>query len=425
MDYFKSYQSFINGRYVSEGIRMTAGILAPALVLSNYNLLGAGLVMSVGALCVSATDNPGPVRHRVNGMLLCIFVISVVVVIVSYAVFSTLLLALIISLFGFFFSMLTVYGVRTSSIGLAALLIMILNLQTTKYGIEIWINALYIFCGGSWYMLFSLLLYKIRPYKLIQQILGDVIISTASYLKTRAAFYGKNPDYDKTYQQLLQQQVHIQTQQNLLAELLFKTREITKEQTNTGRILLMIYLDVAELFESVMTSYQQYPVLHEEFDETGILGEFREVISLLAQELEVIGIAVKSVKASRYNTAINEEIKKIETRFEELRLNYMKQENVEHFISLGRIRDNVQDVAERIKILRSYTTYDRKIKKVDLSSIDKNDFVESQDIRPSLFFDNLNFQSGVQAFSESFPWHCWLGILFLYFLRLGTAIGYC
>lgn len=256
MTYLKTYKDFINGRYLAEGLRITASILLPAFVMSYFNLLPAGIVMSVGALCVSATDTPGPVRHRVNGMSFCNIVITIVSIIVCFTTGSIYLLGVLIFVFGFLFSMLTVYGTRTSSVGIAALLIMILSLQTPVHGINIFTNALNILIGGTWYMAFSLILYKIRPYKLIQQILGDFIQSIGEYLKLRGSLYKNNPDYEKINEQLFQQQSVVQTQQNLVSEMLFKTRVIVKESTHKGRVLLKIYLDAADLFESVMTTYQ-------------------------------------------------------------------------------------------------------------------------------------------------------------------------
>lgn len=234
--YIRSYKNFINGRYVNEGIRMTAGILLPAFVMSYFDLLATGIVMSVGALCVAATDNPGPAHHRINGMLVCNALIFFTAVIIAWAFHSPVILGIILFIFCFIFSMLSVYGTRASSIGLAALLVMVLNLQHSKQGWQIVINALYILAGGIWYMFFSLLLYRLRPYKLIQQILGDSIQSTADYLRTRATFYNKDVEYEATYNQLLQQQAHVQEMQNMVSELLFKTRTIVEESTHKGRI---------------------------------------------------------------------------------------------------------------------------------------------------------------------------------------------
>jgi uncharacterized membrane protein YccC len=190
--------------------------------------------------------------------------------------------------------MLTVYGARSSAIGIAALIVLVLSLESPLQGKEILYYGLYIFSGGAWYMIYSLLLYRIRPYKIIQQVLGDFIIGIADYFKIRASFYDKDPEYNKIYQQLVEQQVLVESHQNMLSELLFKTRTIVKESTHTSRVLLKIYLDVADLFESIMTAYQQYNILHKHFDDTQILEAYKNIILSLSEELYEIGLAIKS-----------------------------------------------------------------------------------------------------------------------------------
>ena len=102
---------------------MTIGILLPALVLGQFGLLEVGLVLSVGALCVSGTDNAGPIHHRRTGMVVCIAALFVVSLAVGFTSHSHLLIGIILFVFCFFFSMLGVYGIRASSIGVAALLV--------------------------------------------------------------------------------------------------------------------------------------------------------------------------------------------------------------------------------------------------------------------------------------------------------------
>ena len=81
----KAYKNFINGRFLNEGLRITAGIVLPSFVMNFFGLLSVGLVMSVGALCMSISDSPGPVKHRRNGMLICIIIISTLSILVHVA----------------------------------------------------------------------------------------------------------------------------------------------------------------------------------------------------------------------------------------------------------------------------------------------------------------------------------------------------
>ncbi len=71
--------------------------------------------------------------------------------------------------------------------------------------------------------------------------------------------------------------------------------------------------------------------------------------------------------------------------------------NIEGFIKLRHILFSLQDLAERIKVLSQYTTYDRSISKA-LKNQPKREmhldrFITRQDLDPNLLFDNLSLQS--------------------------------
>lgn len=414
-----AYKNFINGRFLNEGLRITAGIVVPSFIMSYFGMLEAGLVMSVGALCQSIADNPGPVKHRRNGMLVGTLMITVIAVLVHVCFHSVFLLGTLILVSGFVFSMLTVYGARSSAIGLAALIIMVLNMEFPLHGEKIWLNALYILTGSLWYLIYSLILYRMRPYKIIQQVLGDFIIGISEYLDTRAGFYSKDPQYDLIYQRLLDKQVAVETHQNMLSEILFKTRTIVKESTHTSRVLLKIYLDVTDLFESVMTTYQQYKILHEQFDETGLLDEYQKLIHSLSVELYEVGLAIKSGDKSIIQTNFLEEIKKIKIHFELLRQTYMKEDKIDDFISLGRILNNLEDMVNKIFELHQYTSYDRKIRRHEKASVNFDSYTESQDLRPSLFFNNLNLRSNVFRHSLRVALALLIGFIISLFFKIG------
>ena len=173
---------------------------------------------------------------------------------------------------------------------------MVLNL-THRTGTEaIILNAVYILCGGLWYMLLSLSLYSFRPYKVTQQALGDLIQSIGVYILSRTAFYKKDPDYDSIYRDLLDKQAEINDKQNLVRELLYKSRDIVKESTNTGRVTLLIFIDINDFFERVMSLQLHHKIFHQYFDNSGILETFKDFLSVLAEELNETGIALKSGK---------------------------------------------------------------------------------------------------------------------------------
>lgn len=395
MNYSKKYLNFINGRHAGAGIRITLGIVIPAFVMAYFGNLPVGLIISIGALCVSVGDTPGASRHRFNGMLASLLLVTGVSLLTHLTASQPLMLAILITLGGFLFSMLTVFGARSSAVGIAALLVMVLSLQSKLDNTGIWINAAYILIGGFWYIVYSLLLYRLRPYRFIQQVLADYIMDVSRYLRLRGHLYAPKPDYEKIGEQLLKQQSSIEEEQHLLSDLLLNTRTIVKESTHTGRVLVKTYMEVTELYEAIMTTYQQHHVLHEQFEHTGILQEYHDAIEKLAGEMQEVSIAIQSGIASEPSGEIQKSIAKTREHFEDLRQHVMDDDNVEDFVALGRIQHNLEELADQIEQLHLYSSYEVKLGKEVGVPHRLGETIRNEDIRPSLFLNNLNFQSNI------------------------------
>lgn len=396
MDYIKKYKSFVNSHYLSEGIRITLGVILPAMAFSYFNMFSIGIVVSLGALFVSVTDSPGPIHHRKNGMAACTAGILIATLIIGFTAKSYLLLTFFLFVSCFFFSMIGIYGTRAGSVGTAVMLVITITIDPRldlNSPVKVLMHSFYMTCGGFWYMGFSMLLHNFRPYRLLQQALGESIQATAKYLLTRSEFYRKDVNYENTFKQLLQQQAEVQHKQSELTELLFKTRSIVKESTNIGRALVMIHLDAVDIFERIMMSHQQYPQLHEYFDETDILNDYYNLARELAYELDDLGIAVKSGEPSKSSRNLIEQISKATKKLDNLRLSHLKPDNIEGFISLRRILENIEDLAERLVTLQKYTNFKGTFKKRKIKGSDYQHLISSQQITPGLFLSNLTLKS--------------------------------
>ena len=78
---------------------------------------------------------------------------------------------------------------------------------------------------------------------------------------------------DDEYRKLVAQQVVVNEKQDAVRELLFKNRELVKEPTRTGRLLVLTFADLVDLYEQIMATWYDYPSLRERFSSTGILDE--------------------------------------------------------------------------------------------------------------------------------------------------------
>jgi uncharacterized membrane protein (TIGR01666 family) len=395
INYIREYKKYSSSYYVSEGIRTTAGVMIPLLTASYFGELQTGIALALGAMCVGLTDNTGPIHHRINGMAAAIILIFITTLLTGFSIKYTGILALFIVIMGFACSFIGVYGIRANAVGGAGLLVMVLSIDERYDTAQVIRNALLVSSGGIFYLTLSLLMYQLRPYKLIQQALGDALISTAAYLRARAAFYDRRVDYDKTYRALLEQQVHVHNKQNLVREMLFKTRDIVRESTHTSRILMMIFLDTVDLFERIMTSQQDYRKLRELADESELLPRFREVIIPLADELESIGLALQEGKPSRFNDQLGEKLKELETSFYETRAAHMDNRNIEGFISLRHILDSLKDLYGRVETLHRYTSFDKKLSDAYSYNVDYTKFVSPSQFNLKLLANNLSINSNI------------------------------
>ena len=395
MDYIKEYRRFINSHYLADGVRITAGVLLPSLIFGYFGHLQTGIFLSLGAVCASITDNPGPIHHRRNGLLACCGIIFIVALMVGYSLQQTWMFMILLPILCFFFSMIGVYGARVTAIGIAALLVMVMMSHEGLKGWQVFFFALYIFAGGMWYTLLSLVLYSVRPYKLIQQVMGEYVLAAARYLRARAEFYATGVDIDKCYKNLMQTQVEVQQKQELLAEILFKTRSFVKESTHTSRILMMVFLDVSDLLERTMASHLDYKKLHAYFDDTPILTEYRDIILMLADELDEIALSLSSGRASGYDQRIDKDLVEEREHLQQLRLKILNPANLEGFISLRHILDSIDDIAARIRTLHQYTSYDRKLRNIKVNTPDPSKYVTRQTIDPQQFLSNFSLQSNI------------------------------
>src|SRR6187551_3254300 len=125
----KEASLFFFSQSLADGLRTTIAVLLPALVSFYLNLFDLGMTVSLGALCASLVDAPGPIIHRRNTILFCLLFLFIVVFTTAFARLNIYWMGFEIVVFSFFFSMFTIYGLRAVMVGNAALLAMVLTMD--------------------------------------------------------------------------------------------------------------------------------------------------------------------------------------------------------------------------------------------------------------------------------------------------------
>ena len=393
---------FLFSQYLADGIRVTLEIIIPAVVFSFLGNLEIGMTLSLGALCVSISDGPGPVVHKRNGMLYCNIFIFLMALLTGLVNDNTLLLGILILLSSFFFTMFSVYGNRAASIGTAALLMMILRMSTVQPPAEVLTDSLLVLAGGVWYMAIALLFYRITPYRPAQRSLGYCIHETAKYLLIKSEMYNPASDLEAQYKKLLDQQVIVNEKQDTVRELLFKNRELLKESTHTGRLLVLTFVDVVDIFEHIMATWYDYTSLRNKYASTGILEKVSAMIKHIALEMDNIGEAIQSNSSYKKQFELIPSLEKLKEKIDGLA-------DKGSTIMLKKILVNLRNLGEKVDEILKYFNEGISIEGTLRSRKEYSRFVTHQKINGTVLRNNLTFESSIFRHSMRMMITCGVG----------------
>ncbi|GAB3639666.1 FUSC family protein [Spirosoma arcticum] len=387
---------FLSSQYFSDGLRITASILLPSLLLAQFGQLATGMALSIGALSVSLSDAPGPVQHQRNGMVATVLISSVVTLITGFARMNTITLGLEIGGFGFFFSMFSVYNNRATSVGTAALLIMVLMLDRPLDAPGVVRESGLILAGGTWYMLVSLLTSRLRPYRPAQQALGQCIHETAKLLTIKADFYATDTRLDDDYRRFVAQQVTVNERQDAVRELLFKSRQFMAESDNTSRLLVLTFSSVMDLYEQIVAMYYDYSGIRERFgqsDQSGgsVLETIARLIRQVADELDHLGLSIQSIVPARSTLDLTPSLTQLKDQIDAL------SDSDGSTLVLKKVLVSLRTMGQRVAAIQANLT--APIDSAPGETLEYGRFVSHQTINYQSFRDNLTLSSS--AFRHS------------------------
>lgn len=391
-DYVQEIQRFTTSHYWNSGVRITTGVIVPMLVMLHQDWLSYGIPFLFGALFVSLTDTPGPIHHRRNGMFVAIVLNSLVVFITSLIYTHQVLVILEVAVFSFFFSMLGIYGARAGAVGTLALVIMLINMSPLRHEHGTLSSVVLTASGGVWYAAFSLLLYRLQPYRLVEQALGENLILVAGYIRARASFYRKDAEVEEVFNRVMKEQVEVLKAQAQIRELLFKTRQFVGDASPKSRSMMMIFLESLDLFEETMYSYLDYKQLHEHID-ADLLNKFYRVILQVVAEFELIGLTVQSgsvVKKMPSFTSVLDELDQIIK--DRLAITSATATEIPSLKALRKTVKNLRSIVSRLSKIVLYT----RLEAYDPSRFPDQDLerpVDTQPLKISLLKENLTIRS--------------------------------
>jgi uncharacterized membrane protein YccC len=383
----QSLKQFLLSQYFYDGLKITFGVLLPSLICFQLDEIEMGITISLGALLVSLTDNPGPVIHKRNAMLVAIACLFVVSLGIGFSNRNSYLLAIEIPILCVFFSLFTIYGARASSIGIAALLAMVVSIDQHLSNWETLLHALFLAGGGLWYAIFSLSISQMLPYRPAEQTLGECILKVSEYLTIRAKFYNPKTDIHVNQLEILNQQTKVYESLDQVREILFKTRQLLRDSSAQGNRLIMTFIELVDLYEQTTESHRDYVELHREFESSGTLVLFEESIQQLSIDLAYLGSCIHNHQVPKKVSGIDAILVEIKQKIDAL-----TNENTQT-MALKKILINLRNIDRCLLRMYSYQRESTQIPTERKKEL--NRFTSHQALNFKLFVDSLSFQSAI------------------------------
>ena len=392
---FKSVQKFTAQTNFTNALKITVAAVLPVLFFSYFDMFRIGFSFALGAILTYPSDIPSNLKHKINGILVAILIIVSVAILVSalhpypYIFYPFLALAL------FFLSMISVYGQRATMVSFSGLLSIALAFGHIQQGRDILINGGYISGGGLFYLLVSLIFYKIRPFRYVELQIASCLKLTSKYLKLRGDLWDTKAPREKIIKSQLLLQVQLNETHENIREVLIRNRS-NSGGSNQNRKMLLVFVSLLDILELALSTSFNHQKFNEQFVHyPQILQHYQDLAYNLASTLKRISISIQENKKYESQHQLFNDLEILEQAIFEYQNNVGGTEGQEGVLMLSNMRDYVERQIEKIKVLeRAFTA---PIEKNDTKGIEKDleKFLTPLYYPWSTLQNNLSFSSTI------------------------------
>ena len=285
--HFKSrLRDLVYGEYFTDALRNTLAIVLPVILLFYNGREQAAIGVGLGALLISLTDLPGNRGDKLKSAITSIIIFFLTALVISWCLGNLALTAAALFLLTFGLSMLAIFGSRMGLTGMMAIILctFVIGLHP-KAPFQF---SVYLFAGGTWYYLVSMIQIMIWPYRSLHHAIFECLGSTAALLRSKTRSYDPAVPLDDCYQEMIALHIKVSEKQELMRNLLLSDKAAMKPTNPKGRRLLNVALNVIDLYEQVTAIHYDYAFVRETLNGSGALKQVITLIEILADELQFL-----------------------------------------------------------------------------------------------------------------------------------------
>ena len=363
-------KDFTIGNNLHNAIKVVLSAVIPAFVFSYLGNLEMGLTIAIGALFTFPSDTPSNLKHKINGLLVTVFILAGVNLLINATYPYPILFYPVFAILVFILSMLAVYGQRATMVAFSALMILSISLAHTHKGIEMLQHSGLLLAGGLFYLLISIIFYYINPHRYTELQIVECVKLTAKYLKLRGDLWELNSDRKEITRKQLLLQVELNDIHENIREVLVRNRT-DYGSSHQNRKMLLAFMSLVEIMELAVSTSFDHNKLHQKFDDhPKVLMTYQSLAYNLAKNLKSLSKKIKKRKQYIQKNNLIENLFAFEFAIADYEKTLGESEASEGVHMLTNMLHYAEKQVEKIKTLeRAYTS---TVKLKDLKGRDKD-----------------------------------------------------
>jgi len=363
-------KDFTIGNNLYNAFKVVLSAIIPVFVFSYLGQLETGLTIAIGALFTFPSDTPSNLKHKINGLLVTIAILTVVNILINVTYPYPLLFYPVFTALVFTLSMLSVYGQRATMVAFSALMILCISFSHIHTGLGILIHSGLLLCGGLFYFLMSMLFYYINPHRYIELQIVECINLTSKYLNLRGDLWELNSDRKEITREQLLLQVDLNTIHENIREILVRNRT-DYGSSNQNRKMLLALMSLVEIMELAVSTSFDHNKLHQKFDaHPKVLSTYQNLAYSLAKNLKSLSKKIKKRKRFIQKSTLFDKLIAFELAITDYEDNLSEGEDLEGVHMLTTMLHYAEKQVEKIKTLEKAYTSTVKLK--DLNDREKD-----------------------------------------------------
>jgi uncharacterized membrane protein (TIGR01666 family) len=385
----------IDSTYFTNALKITLAAAIPVLLFSYLGNFQIGFTIALGAILVYPSDIPSNLKHKINGILVTILIVSGVNLLINLVYPYSWLFYPFLTVLLFFLSMISVYGQRATMVSFSALLTISLAFAHLQIG---WDRVQYsglLLLGGLFYLLISVVFFYIRPHRYAELQIAQCIKLTSNYLKLRGDLWELNSDRKAITEKQLNLQVQLNTIHENIREVLIRNRT-DSGSSNQNRKMLLVFISLVEIMELAIATSFDHNKLHQKFDaHPRVLKTYQNLAYNLAKSLKKVSESIENGEKYISEHNLITDLHDLELAITNYENDLGKDNASEGVLMLTNMLHYAEKQVEINKTLeRAFTTV---VKSQDLKGKDKDleKFITPQYYPISTLIENFSFSSTV------------------------------